>query len=86
MLVLNEIMRLVDAAKDGQLSERGRANQFNGFHSEMIQGVNEVLDALIAPLNVAADYVDQFSKGTVPAKITAAYKGDFNILKNNLNA
>ena len=86
MLVLNEIMRLVDAAKDGKLSERGRANQFNGFHREMIQGVNEVLDALIAPLNVAADYVEQFSKGTVPAKITAAYNGDFNILKNNLNA
>ena len=85
MLVLNEIMRLVDAAKEGRLSERGKATQFNGFHREMIQGVNEILDAVIAPLNVAANYVDQISKGDIPARITDTYYGDFNILKNNLN-
>ena len=36
--VLAEIMRLVDASKEGRLSERGKATLFNGLHREMIQG------------------------------------------------
>jgi methyl-accepting chemotaxis protein len=86
MLVLNEVMRLVDASKDGRLTERGRAAQFNGTNREVIQGINEILDAVIAPLNVAANYVDRIGKGDIPARITDAYSGDFNTLKNNLNA
>ena len=40
MDVLQEIMRLVDASKEGRLTERGKATMFNGVHREMIQGVN----------------------------------------------
>ena len=40
---------------------------------------------MIGPLNVAAKYVDQISKGAIPAKITDNYNGDFNEIKNNLN-
>jgi methyl-accepting chemotaxis protein len=85
MLMLNEIMRLVDAAKEGRLSERGKATLFNGANREIIQGINEMLDAVITPLNVAAGYVDRISKGDIPAKITDVYNGDFNTIKNNLN-
>ena len=41
---------------------------------------------MINPLNVAAEYVDRISKGDIPEKITDAYQGDFNAIKNNLNA
>ena len=44
-----------------------------------------MLDAVVGPLNVSAKYVDQISKGDIPAKITDTYKGDFNEIKNNLN-
>ena len=50
-----------------------------------MQGVNDTLDAVIGPLNVAAKYVDDISKGNIPAKITDTYNGDFNLIKNNLN-
>jgi methyl-accepting chemotaxis protein len=40
---------------------------------------------VIGPLNVAAKYVDEISRGAIPAKITDNYNGDFNLLKNNLN-
>jgi methyl-accepting chemotaxis protein len=86
MLVLHEIMRLVDAVKEGRLSERGKATLFNDFHREMIQGVNEILDAFIAPLKVASNCVERIGKGEIPAKITDTHYGDFNTLKNNLNA
>ena len=48
--------------------------------------MNATLDAVIGPLNVAAEYVDRISKGEIPQKITDKYNGDFNEIKNNLNA
>jgi methyl-accepting chemotaxis protein len=81
-----EILRLVLAVQEGRLSERGRADLFKGNNREAIEGLNKILDAVVAPLNIAAEYVDQISKGIIPQKITATYSGDFNIIKNNLNA
>jgi len=80
-----EMARLTEASKDGQLSERGRSDDFQGAYAELVRGVNNTLDALITPLNVSADYVDRISKGDIPPKITAVYKGDFNTIKENLN-
>ncbi|MBL6987657.1 MAG: MCP four helix bundle domain-containing protein [Methylobacter sp.] len=73
------------AAVEGRLATRADANKHQGDFRKIVVGVNDTLDAVIRPLNVAADYVDNISKGTIPAKITALYNGDFNILKNNLN-
>jgi methyl-accepting chemotaxis protein len=80
-----ELGRLNGAAKEGQLSERGKAEAFHGAYGEIIRGFNATLDAVIGPLNVAANYVDRISKGDLPAKITEKYNGDFNNIKDNLN-
>ncbi len=58
---------------------------FKGGYREIVQGVNNTLDAVIGPLNVAAEYVDRIAKGDIPNKITDNYNGDFNEIKNNLN-
>ena len=50
-----------------------------------MRGVNAILDAVITPLNVAANYVDRISKGDLPPQITDTYHGEFNTIKNNLN-
>ena len=75
----------IGAAKEGQLSTRVDADKAQGVYRKILRGLNETLDAVIGPLNVAAGYVDRISKGDIPAKITDAYKGDFNEIKNNLN-
>ena len=80
-----ELARLTEASNAGQLSERGRHDQFRGAYAEIVRGVNAILDAVIAPLNVSAKYVEQISKGDIPAQITDTYHGDFNTIKNNLN-
>jgi len=76
---------LAKAAVDGKLSTRADASKHQGDFQAIVKGVNDTLDAVIGPLNVAASYVDQISKGAIPAKITDTYNGDFNTLKNNLN-
>ena len=79
-----ELGRLTTAAREGKLTERGDQNQFHGAYSQIVQGVNAILDAVISPLNVAANYVDRISKGDHPPEITDIYHGEFNTIKNNL--
>ena len=76
---------LVEAAVAGKLSTRADAQKHGGDFRKIVEGINATLDAVIGPLGVAADYVDKFSKGTVPAKITETYNGDFNLIASNLN-
>ena len=83
--VTEEVLKLADAAVNGKLDIRADAGKFHGNCQEIVQGVNETLDAVISPLNVSAEYIDRISKGDIPAKITDEYKGDFNEIKNNLN-
>jgi methyl-accepting chemotaxis protein len=74
------------AAVEGKLSTRADASKHTGDFRKVVEGVNATLDAVISPLNVAADYVDKIAKGTIPPRITDNYNGDFNVIKNNLNA
>jgi methyl-accepting chemotaxis protein len=76
---------LSKAAVEGKLATRADLSRHHGDYRKVVQGVNETLDAVIGPLNVAAKYVDDISKGSIPAKITDSYNGDFNTIKNNLN-
>jgi len=78
-------MMLSKAAVDGKLSSRADATKHQGAYREVIEGVNGTLDAVIGPLNVAAEYVERISKGDMPAQIRDEYKGDFNEIKTNLN-
>jgi len=83
--MLADAAMLSRAAVEGKLSTRADASRHHGDYRKVVEGVNDTLDAVIGPLNVAADYVDKISKGQIPAKITATYNGDFNTIKNNLN-
>ena len=83
--LISEAQRLSEAAVAGQLQTRGNPALLTAEFRPIVEGVNATLDAVIGPLNVAAEYVDRISKGDIPAKITDTYHGDFNEIKNNLN-
>ncbi|AFV25182.1 methyl-accepting chemotaxis sensory transducer with Pas/Pac sensor [Methanolobus psychrophilus R15] len=83
-LILDANM-LSAAAIEGKLGTRADASKHKGDFKKIIEGVNGTLDAVIGPLNVAADYVDRISDGAIPSRITDQYNGDFNKIKNNLN-
>ncbi|HWQ63830.1 MAG TPA: methyl-accepting chemotaxis protein, partial [Methanospirillum sp.] len=83
--LLTETNSLIMATKAGKLSTRGEANNFPGDWSTLVEGVNDLIDAFVQPINVTAEYVDRISKGDIPPRITDTYNGDFNKIKNNLN-
>jgi len=84
--LLVETHKLIESTKDGKLDTRGDSKAFNGDWGALVNGINELVDAFVTPINVTAEYVDRISKGDIPPKITAECKGDFNEIKNNLNA
>ncbi len=83
--MLKEIKALIDAAIKGKLETRANAENINFEFREIAVGMNETLDAIINPLNVAAEYIEKISIGNIPPQITASYNGDFNKIKNSLN-
>jgi PAS domain S-box-containing protein len=76
---------LAQAAVEGRLSTRADASKHHGDFRKIVEGVNNTLDSVIGPLNVAANYVERISHGDIPERITDHYNGDFNTIKDNLN-
>src|SRR6202167_3080731 len=84
-LVLGEIMRLVDASREGRLTERGGLDQFDGVHREIVQGINEMLDAILLPIGEGNRILAQISNGKIDELIAQTYKGDHEKMKQAVN-
>ncbi len=84
--LLGESGKLTEAAAQGELSYRADTSKLKGGYAQIVGGINETLDSLINPLNVAASYIEQIGKGEIPLKITDEYKGDFDDIKNSINS
>ena len=84
-LVFQEIGRLVEASRQGSLDERGRLEQFDGVHREMLRGVNEMLDAILLPIGEGNRILAQISAGKIDELIAQTYKGDHEKMKQAVN-
>ena len=86
---LNRLMEeadgLIKAAIDGQLGTRGNAEAFKGGYRDIVLGINNIMDAVINPLNQASAYVQKMADGERLEVLANTYKGDFGILIDNLN-
>ena len=84
--LITETKQLINSAILGNLSVRADSQKINKEFREIIEGINIILDKLIAPINVAAHYVEKIAAGESPDIITDSYAGEFNKLKNNINS
>ncbi len=84
--VQSEVERLVTATVNGDLDFRADVNQVHFEFAGVMTGFNRALDAVVGPLQMAAGCFDRIAKGDIPPKVSDNYDGDFNTIKNNLNA
>jgi len=84
-VVLQEVEEIAAAIKDGKLDRRINTSKMKGETKEILDNVNGLIESLLAPFNVTAEYVDRISKGDIPDKIAEKYSGDYNEIKNNIN-
>lgn len=83
--LLSETNDLIVAVRDGKLTVRGKADQFVGDWRTLVEGINELISAFVAPITMTARALDRIAQGDIPDKITDEYQGDFNEIKDNLN-
>ncbi len=82
--LLEQTKRLINAAKLGNLKTRGNPEEISIEFRGIMVGINEILDAVIIPLNVAADHIAKISNGVLPEVSTELYNGDFKIILQSL--
>jgi len=80
-----EIDKLVQAGVAGRLEVRGQTEGFSGDYAQIIQGVNNTLDAVINPVNAASRVLDEMANRNLSARVTGAYQGDHARIKDALN-
>ena len=83
--VIEETRALIEAAKAGQLDRRGDVTAFQGGYHELVQGINNLLDTVVDPINEAATVLDRVATRDLTARMVGAYQGDFATIKQALN-
>ncbi len=84
--VSGDVNRLIAAAIDGKLDTRVDASAYNGDWNTLIQGLNNLLQAVSTPINEANAVLAQLSKGDFNVSINKNYKGSFAEMTNSFDA
>lgn len=85
LLVSLEIERLVEAARAGKLSERAREQHLTGLPHQLILGINELLDAILLPIEESHRILARIAGGKSDQQITQTYQGDHEKMKQAVN-
>jgi len=80
-----ETNTLVCAAEEGDINKRGDESRFDGCYQQMVQGINNTLDAVCNPLNEAFTVMEKISEGDLTPRIEGEYSGEFDRFKNTVN-
>jgi methyl-accepting chemotaxis protein len=81
----DETVVLIEDAKEGKLDSRGNAARFKGAYKNIVAGVNDVLDAVIKPVQDSAKALEVMSTGDLTVRINAQYKGQHQNIINSIN-
>jgi methyl-accepting chemotaxis protein len=83
--LVGEARRLEDAVASGQLDERADPAAAGLDFAPVADGLNRTLDAFVEPLRLLARNFDRIARGDLPPLVTAAYRGEFEAMKENVN-
>ncbi|MEN6391004.1 MAG: methyl-accepting chemotaxis protein [Syntrophomonas sp.] len=83
---LSEIEVVCKAIKAGRLATRADLERVAGQERTILENVNEMLDAILQPMQAASTSVYEISQGKIPARLKGAYPGDLEAVKTNINA
>jgi len=76
---------LAAAAVAGKLSQRADISAYQGAYARLIEGINAMLDAIMAPINEATETLEHLANRDLTARVDGEYQGDYNRIKEALN-
>lgn len=83
--LLAEADLLIKANEEGNLKVRGNASRFEGQWGKLIDGINSILDAIVAPINESSEVLKIMSEGDFTIRVSGNYNGDHQLIKNSIN-
>lgn len=83
----DEIQNISAAASSGNLNVRGDVGKFQGDYAVIIDGVNDIVDAMAVPLNEAIRLSKQYASGDFDARVNPDLHlvGEFVTFRDALN-
>src|SRR5205085_10367245 len=83
--VIGRTQALVQAARDGRLDARADAAAFDGGYRALVDGMNQTLDAVAAPIGEARAVLERVAARDLAARMTGSYAGEYATIKTALN-
>ncbi|MEW5756505.1 MAG: methyl-accepting chemotaxis protein [Pseudomonadota bacterium] len=80
-----QIERLINNAIDGRLDERIDVANYHGFMKTLGQGVNNMLDAIVTPVQEVKKLLQHLSKNDLTQRMHGQFKGEYQQLQDAIN-
>lgn len=84
-MLTRTIDRLVNAGREGKLSERARPAGLEGVFSDLVHGINELFESFAVPIQESSRVLEAVSRGDLTQRVEGDLKGDFAQIKESLN-
>ncbi len=81
-----DIRHLIESALAGRLDERADTTRYKGSNGKLLEGINSILDAMLAPIQEATQVLQQLAQRDLRARMKGSYQGDHTKIKDALNA
>jgi methyl-accepting chemotaxis protein len=83
--LVDETRILIQAAREGRLDVRGDVTRFQGAYAELIEGINEMLDTILLPIQETSAVLERVAVRDLTARMEGTYRGDYAKIKMALN-
>nr|WP_236234799.1 methyl-accepting chemotaxis protein [Pseudomonas tohonis] len=84
--LIEDTQMLSQAALDGRLDTRADAGRHQGDFRRIVNGINDTLEAIIAPLREAMSVIEGLANGDLTRTMDGRYNGHLDELQQSLNA
>jgi methyl-accepting chemotaxis protein len=80
-----QVEKLIGNAVAGKLDERIDAMRYEGFMKKLAEGVNQMMDTVVAPVQEATRVLSRLAEGDLTQNMTGDFQGEFAVLCEAVN-
>jgi methyl-accepting chemotaxis protein len=84
LLAEADVEKIIEDASIGILDSRLNAEQYTGFTGNVARGMNQMLDAIVAPISEVQRVVADLAEGNLSSRMQGNFQGEFSDLDNSL--
>lgn len=86
LTLTNESKKLTEAGRNGELEVRGDAGKVKGGYANIINGMNDIFDAVAKPLNESSIVLGKMAVNDYTTKMSDGYKGMLKEFAESINS